>query len=194
MKCELRESLPASITANRRSRRRVHVRTNFLEQLLAEWYEHLGYFLRRNVKIEKLAQGGYGGELDIIGINLKRRHVVHIECSHDASSWSERTIRFRKKFQLGRKAIPTLFEGYDIDQGQIEQIAVLGVPSDGTNLMLDGVRTVVVSDLLGEIARAFASRSLASNIIPETMPILRTIHFATAYRNVFVEAWQSQSA
>ncbi len=36
---------------------------NFLEQLVAEWYEHQGYFVRRNVQVGKRTKGGYEGEL-----------------------------------------------------------------------------------------------------------------------------------
>ena len=45
---------------------RIFMAVNFLEQLVAEWYEYRGYFIRRNVWVGKLAKGGYECELDII--------------------------------------------------------------------------------------------------------------------------------
>ena len=32
---------------------------NHLEQLIVEWLEFNGYFVRRNVKVSKLSQGGF---------------------------------------------------------------------------------------------------------------------------------------
>lgn len=42
---------------------------NFLEQLVAEWYEYRGYFVRRNVLVGRRSQGGQDGELDIVAFN-----------------------------------------------------------------------------------------------------------------------------
>ena len=39
---------------------------NFLEQLVREWYEYQGYFVRQNVNVGKRAKGGYECELDIV--------------------------------------------------------------------------------------------------------------------------------
>ena len=39
---------------------------NFLEQLIAEWYEYRGYFVRRNVLVGRRLKGGYECELDIV--------------------------------------------------------------------------------------------------------------------------------
>ncbi len=60
---------------------------NHLEQLLAEWYEFQGYYLRRNVLVGKRPQGGYACELDIVGFHPVTRHLIHIEASLDADSW-----------------------------------------------------------------------------------------------------------
>ena len=35
--------------------------SNFLEELVAEWYEYKGYFVRRNVRVGPRAKGGYEG-------------------------------------------------------------------------------------------------------------------------------------
>jgi hypothetical protein len=34
-----------------------------LEQLVAEWYEFQGYFVRRNVRVGRRLKGGHDGEL-----------------------------------------------------------------------------------------------------------------------------------
>src|SRR5690349_2182454 len=42
---------------------------NFLEQLVAEWYEFQGYFVRRNVRVGPRAGGGHAGELDVVAFH-----------------------------------------------------------------------------------------------------------------------------
>ncbi len=39
---------------------------NYLEQLVAEWYEYQGYFVRRNIPEAPRPNGGYDSELDIV--------------------------------------------------------------------------------------------------------------------------------
>ena len=51
---------------------------NYLEQLVAEWLEYQGYFVRRNVLVGKRAAGGYECELDVVAFNpiCQRDNVV----------------------------------------------------------------------------------------------------------------------
>lgn len=98
---------------------------NRLEQLVAEWYEYRGYFVRRNVLVAKRDKGGYDCELDVVAFNPQAKHLVHIEPSMDADSWKTRERRFGRKFNAGGKHIPTLFAGTEIPS-DIEQIALLG--------------------------------------------------------------------
>ena len=42
--------------------------SNFLEQLVAEFYEYKGYFVRRNILVGKRAKGGYECELDVVAL------------------------------------------------------------------------------------------------------------------------------
>ena len=46
---------------------------NYLEDLVAEWYEYNGYFVKRNVWVGKLPAGGYECELDIIAFNPEKK-------------------------------------------------------------------------------------------------------------------------
>jgi hypothetical protein len=59
---------------------------NFLEQLVTEWYEYKGYFIKRNVWVGRRPQGGYECELDVVAFDPISKHLVHIEPSTDASS------------------------------------------------------------------------------------------------------------
>jgi hypothetical protein len=90
---------------------------NHLEQLVAEWYEYQGYFIRRNIKVGRRSKGGYEGELDIVAFHPERQHLVHIETSLDAKSWEKREERFSKKFEAGRRYIPSLLEAVEKPNG-----------------------------------------------------------------------------
>ena len=153
---------------------------NHLEQLIAEWYEYQGYFVRRNVRVGKMAQGGYEGELDIVAFHAKERRLVHIEASLDADSWADREKSFRKKFQAGRKYIPDLFEGIELPDN-IEQVAVLAYASKRSRQQVGGAKLVLARELLCEIFSHLKSKSLARRAIPEHFPILRSFQFVVEY-------------
>jgi|ERR1044071_1717970 hypothetical protein len=155
--------------------------TNHLENLVAEWYECKGYFIRRNVKVGRRLRGGYEGELDIVGFNPRTKHLVHIEPSLDANSWAERERRYAKKFDAGKRHIPGLFKGLDLPK-EIEQIALFVFASNKTRKTLAGGKVMLVAELLEEIFSVLKSQSIYTNMIDEQKPLLRTLQFVAEYR------------
>lgn len=160
--------------------------TNYLEQLVAEWYEYKGYFIRRNINVGRRERGGYECELDIVGFHPTKNHLVQVEPSVDASSWAEREKRYRKKFEAGRKYIPSLFEGFILPE-EIEQIAVFAYATKKNYETLAGGKIVLMTDLLEEIFSELKSRSILSSSIPEQQPILRTLQIVAHYRKNFCQ-------
>ena len=152
--------------------------SNYLEQLVAEWYEYQGYFIRKNVMVGKLPKGGYEGELDIIAFSPIKNYLVHIEPSMDAHSWKKREERYKKKFDLGIKYIPNLFEGFKLPK-TIEQIALLGFASKATHTNLAGGNILLVPELLEQIISELKKIHIAHNAVPENMPILRNLQFVS---------------
>jgi len=147
---------------------------NHLEQIVAEWYEYQGYFIRRNVKVGRRSQGGYEGELDIVAFRPDPPHLVHIETSLDAHAWERREQRFMKKFELGRRFIPSLFAGLQLPS-EIESIAILLFAAKvGGRDTIGGGRLVLVPELLEEILTALAPLRIDSNMVDEQKPLLRT--------------------
>lgn len=155
---------------------------NFLEQLIAEWYEFKGYIVRRNEVVGELPKGGHECELDIIAFDPVKEHLIHIEPSTDASSWGKREKRYKKKFEAGRKYIPGLFKGLRIPS-KIEQIAVLAFGSKRNFSTLAGGKIILLSEILEEIFNVLKSRPIRSRLVPEKYPILRTLHFVVGYRD-----------
>ena len=151
---------------------------NHLESLVAEWYELRGYFIRRNVQVGKLSKGGYKCELDVVGFHPEQRSLVQIEPSLDAGSWPEREKRYKKKFDAGRKYIPGLFQGMAIPE-DIDQIALFVY--GGGKSRLAGGRVVFIRDFMEEIRADIRLRKVASAVIPEGLPLLRTLQFAAEF-------------
>jgi hypothetical protein len=155
---------------------------NFLEQLVAEWYEYQGYFIRRNVRVGKRQQGGYECELDVVAFHPETKHLVHIEPSTDAASWEVRERRYKRKFDAGRKYIPNMFPGLLPSPYVLEQIALLVFTSKFRERVLGGGRTVHVSVFLEQIMSHFLTFSMMRAQVPEQFPVLRTLQFVAEYR------------
>lgn len=154
---------------------------NFLEQLVAEWYEYQGYFVRRNVPVGKRARGGYDSELDVVAFNPTLRHLVHIEPSLDAESWEKRERLFRRKFEAGRRHIPELFDGFELPP-DIEQIAILVFASRSNHPTLGGGKVLLISDLMRQIMEELSDKKPNAILVPEHHTILRTLQFVIEYR------------
>jgi hypothetical protein len=159
---------------------------NFLEQLAAEWYEYQGYFVRRNVLVGKRTRGGYECELDVVAFHPERKHLVHIEPSLDASSWEKRELRYQKKFDAGRRHIPSLFRGLDVPP-TIDQLALLMFASTRNIQTLGGGRIVLVGEFLLDIFTDLRSKHPAKHAVPENLPILRAFQLVAAFRDVVRE-------
>lgn len=155
---------------------------NFLEELVAEWYECQGYFIRRNVHVGKRPQGGFECELDVVAFHPETKHLVHIEPSTDAGSWEARERRYKKKFEAGRKYIPSMFPGLLLSSSVPEQIALPVFTSKPTENALGGGRAVHVSVFLAQIMSHFATFSMVKAQAPEHFPVLRTLQFVAEYR------------
>ena len=149
---------------------------NHLEQLVSEWYEYQGYFVRRNVHVGKRNSGGWECELDVVAFHPGKKHLVHIEPSLDANSWQKREERYSKKFEAGRKYIPQLFVGIEIPD-HIQQIALFGLGSKVNNSTLAGGEVWLISDLLLDITTLLRTLRVEKAAISEQFPLLRTIQF-----------------
>ena len=153
---------------------------NFLEQLVAEWYEFNGYFVNRNVHVGRRPKGGWECELDVIAFNPKTKHLVHVEPSTDADHWDKRQERFRKKFDAGQKYIPELFDSFK-PLPKIEQIALFVFGSGKKHPHVGGGNVMMISDFMQTIRDEVKKRSVFKSAIPEKYVILRALQFAVQF-------------
>ncbi len=154
---------------------------NFLEQLVAEWYEYQGYFVRSNARTRKRPKGGYDIELDVLAYNLSNDTLLHIETSGDADSWAERKYRFlKKKFILTREEYEAII-GHKVNT--IRKIAIVGF-SRSTKMDLNwgiDIDVVLIPDLMTNIADKLRSQYPMTEAVPEGFPILRSIQMVLHY-------------
>lgn len=157
--------------------------SNFLETLVAEWFEFSGYFVRRNVFVGPRPNGGHECEFDVVAYHPGKRRLVHIEPSMDSDSWTRREERYTKKFEAGRRHIPGLFAGMDLPE-DIEQVALLVYGSTANRRTLGGGRLVPMAEFMAEIRATLAGRAIERAAVPEVFPTIRALQFAAHYWNV----------
>jgi hypothetical protein len=150
--------------------------SNHLEDLVAEWLEYNGYFVRKSVLVGKRPGGGFEGELDVVGLNPVTRHILHVECSLDADPWPKRESRFTLKFERGRKFIPSIFHDVGVDE-ELDQVALMQF-GGGHRATLGGGRLIWVSDFISDILEYLATRKPDKQAVPSTLPLIRTMQLA----------------
>ena len=154
---------------------------NFLEQLAAEWFEYIGYFVRTNVRARKRAAGGWDMELDVLAYQPSDNSLLHVETSGDADSWAERKLRFLdKKFVLSKSEYEEILQTPISD---ISQLAIVGW-AKSPKYDLDwgkGIEVLTVPMFLERITTQLRNRNFMSESVPEGYPILRTIQMVLQY-------------
>ena len=154
---------------------------NFLEQLVAEWYEYNGYFVRSNPRTRKRQKGGFDVELDVLAYSPSDQRLIHIETSGDANSWQERKERFlNKKFILSHEEYESLI-GSSVNA--IEKIAIVGWSSTKSDLNWGvDIKVVLIPQLLEEITTKLRDTSPLKQAVPESFPLLRAMQMALAFK------------
>lgn len=161
--------------------------SNHLEELAAEWYEYLDYFVRRNVRVGPRKAGGHEGEIDVVAYDPSTNHLVHVESSMDSQTWEDREERFRRKFETGERHIRSLFHGLP-PTTKIEKIAILGLASRKHHDRIGGATIKLIDEFLVEILTRLKGVSWLSKAVPEQYPLLRTLQLVAHFRAPIVEA------
>lgn len=146
---------------------------NHLESLVAEWCQYHDFFVRRNVPVGPAKHGGYTGELDNVAYKLEGKHLVHIEISIDAGNPETVEERYFRKFESGRKYVRNVL-GLG-DEQPLDQVALF-VTGWSSRQEVGGVPLHSVKDFMCEVLEALPR--LDKSILPEQLPLLRTLQFA----------------
>jgi hypothetical protein len=157
---------------------------NFLEQLVAEWYEFRGYLVQTNVRFGRnpKARGGWEGEMDVVAFHPVKKILVHVEVSMDTISWKSRGERFRDKFEKAERYYPSLFK-FEFERVEKKIVLAYASRNPGNKLPMEGVEVKSVYDLLEQIKETLRREKYANPdgpglLIPEKWPLLRAIQWA----------------
>lgn len=149
-----------------------------LESLIAEYLDWQGYIVKQNLKVGRLAHGGWAMELDVVAYHPHTRDLVHYEPSIDAHSWETRERRYKKKFAAGRTFIPKNVFSWLPKGTPIRQIAVFISHPKGRD-SLGGGRIISMDELMAEIRAAVIQQGMMSKqAIPENYPLLRILQLS----------------
>jgi len=150
---------------------------NFLEELVAEWYEFKGYLIRKNIKFGKRPQGGYTGEMDIVAFHPREKSMIHIETSFDADSWEKRIRKLKKKFDNAAKYYQ---EEFNFEKKEIQKIAIVGFYEKNLGPQSPNINLEVkpVPSLIKDICKELLKMKPLIKAVPEQYPLLRAMQFA----------------
>ncbi|WP_297453939.1 hypothetical protein [Persephonella sp.] len=156
---------------------------NFLEELIYEYLDFKGCFVKRNIKLRKREKGGFDREIDILALDTRNCIVYHIETSFATNkSWDQTIENFkRKKFDIKKKEYAQLV-GLEAHEIQIVKVAILlNVPKQKEKRDLFEKETksklYSIKEIMEEIKSPITSKDPLKEAIPEKYPLLRTIQF-----------------
>ncbi len=149
-----------------------------LESLIIEYLDWQGYLVRRNIKVGRLAHGGWKMELDVIGYRPDKNDLVHYEPSVDAHAWETREARFSKKFEAAREFIFTEVFPWLSPETPLRQIAVFPSHPKGRDVIAGG-QIQSIDELVAEVRSKVVECGIASRrAISENYPLLRTLQLS----------------
>lgn len=150
--------------------------SNFLEQLIREWFEFKNNFVRTNIKFGKLNHGGWTGEMDVLVLDPKDGTATHIEASSDARTWADRRVIVEKKFSDASKHYAgVLPKGVNVTR----KLAIIGTSiNPNEHLDLDGIQEMSIPDFIKSVSDGIRGSNPMNEAVPEHWPLLRAIQFA----------------
>ena len=146
---------------------------NTIEQVVAEWYDLRGYFIRRNIMRPNPPRGQT--DLDVVAFHPNTRHMIHIEGSTASERWSAVKLKMEAKFPLDRAYLARLYPDLPLEQ---LLVYYRRVPDEHLD---SGIRILAFPDLLSEIRAYLKTHRLDERKVPEAFPLLRVLHHAAQF-------------
>ena len=154
------------------------LKVNFLEELIAEWYQYRGLLVMRNINLKKSVGGGIAGEIDILAFYPPGLQIIHAETSADSKRWRERIKFFKEKFKWPNELY---YNELRLPQKarRIDKIAIIHCsdkPRGENKTQFEketGAKLITFSEFMKN--SIIPNISKYSGTIPETFPLLRAI-------------------
>ena len=152
---------------------------NFLEQVVAEWFNLKGYFVKTNIRFGKGSHGGVKGEMDVVAFQPQTKEFVHVEASNGAASWEKQCETIERKFKLAGQHYDDMFQ-FPHESTRLIAISGFGrVAPDWAKerLVESGVTLESVPEFFRKVTADIQDRPITKGTISETLPLLRAIQF-----------------
>ena len=150
---------------------------NFLEQVIAEWFSHKGYFVKTNIKFGKLPSGGFAGEVDVVAFDPQTRELVHIEASTVGGVGGAKL--FKKKFDLAKRYYGE--ELFQFSYDSMRCMAIGGFAYTATpkvkNMLGEKIEVETVPEFFRKASACLRECPIPKQAISETLPLLRAMQF-----------------
>lgn len=149
----------------------INRKMNYLEQLVSEWYQYQGCFVKTNVRITNGKTKSVRHELDVMAYNYKTNECFHVEAttSTHKSGDGRRIDRFKNANYKG------IFGGINLPKKITKRVIFLHNRSDITIYDKNGICALNMLQFLNEINAVLKEKSIGSDIVPESFPLIRTI-------------------
>jgi Holliday junction resolvase-like predicted endonuclease len=154
---------------------------NFLEQLVAEWYQYEGYLVRSNVRYGRRRRGGWVGEIDVIAFRPETEEFIHIEASTDSDSWEKRKKVFNKKFSDAKEYY---LETFSFKNRHIrpKKVVIVGLSkSREPNPLGEDIQYISIPDFIQMISVEMRRKNPKNDIMPESYPLMRAIQYSVNF-------------
>ncbi len=153
---------------------------DYLENLVREWYELQGYFVRQALWVGLGPDGSYECELDVVAFHPLHRHLVQVEPVFDLLPFAEREAHLRTKFDAGKKYLHRLFG--TTPRLHIEQIALTATPMAPTHSTIGGGHVMRLAALVTDIVQHFEELGPSGEPVSDQWPLIRTLQLAAMCR------------
>ena len=158
------------------------MKVNFREQLIAEWYELRGYFVRTNEKWPNRRRNE--GDMDVLALCPETRNLIHIEIASSEGKKGQWVRKTKEKFNSDDSFY---MENFHVDS--VKRVAIVGSGWAANDAAVKELKDHNITlQSLGQIYEEIGKKITddwwpeRDKSIPETLPILKGIQYALRYR------------
>lgn len=152
----------------------------FLLQLACEYYQFMGFFIRRNLKFGEFKLSENSGEIELLAYNYKENILFHFETAQEVGTWDNKIAKLTKKFNEAELYYSDYVNTTDI---QIQRVSVIGTGEGSIeNIKQFEKKTrsklLNIKEFLKHIKVEVMKHDPYKELMPEGYPLLRAIQLA----------------
>lgn len=155
---------------------------NFIKDLVCEYYEFVGFFIRRNIPIGSSRIEGQT-TIDVLAYHYSEHILFHIEKMLDGNSWDEKIVLMSDKFGMGE----LYYSNYvNVNNLQIQRVTITGINEIDLEKAKKFEREtnsklLNIKEFMKHIKAELQKYDPFTQVIPESFPLLRAIQLALTF-------------